>query len=142
MLRTGQDDRVLSRQELDSQHYSAVDSTLKDLHRLSRRIKEVHDCLLGDLWLLQRLHYKGQNQHHAAMFWKRTQEIRRILRRVTGYSMNNLVEDLARECHGHELEKRQLWRIAWTQLPALNFLRDCHELMSNLLLLLEKVVFY
>jgi len=140
MKESGKDDQILPRREPDGQYYSAVDSALKDLQRISRRTKEVQDSLLDDLCLLQRLHYKGQNQHRAAIFWKRTQEVRRVLHRVSGYDIVDLVESIARGCHAQKLERRQLWRTAWTQLPARKYLTACDSLLNSLLLLLSKGV--
>src|SRR5882762_8290942 len=62
--------------------YVPIDSVLKDLKSCSRRLQNVFSSYHDELQLLERLYYKGKNQHRSALFWKRAAEMKRYGERL------------------------------------------------------------
>ncbi|EGN93226.1 hypothetical protein SERLA73DRAFT_16640, partial [Serpula lacrymans var. lacrymans S7.3] len=69
-----------------------VDASLKDLKTCSRRLQTVSAIVGDELKILERLYYKGKNQHRSALFWKRVVEIRRYGRRLSEASLWETLE--------------------------------------------------
>jgi hypothetical protein len=59
-----------------------------------------------ELQILERLYYKGKNQHRAALFWKRVSEVRRYARRLDGVGLPDVVERLHRSFFGDDATHR------------------------------------
>lgn len=72
----------------------SVDTVLKELRACSRQFAALEPCLQDELLILERLYYKGVNQHRMAKFWKRVQELRRLGKRILEIELLSLVEDL------------------------------------------------
>jgi hypothetical protein len=60
----------------------------------------------NELKILERLYYKGKNQHRAALFWKRVAEIRRCGQRLDKVGVLDIVERLRCSFFGHESKPR------------------------------------
>jgi len=73
----------MPRSALAQAHHKEVDAVLKDLKFCSRRLKSALDTLKDELRILERLYYKGKNQHRMALFFKRVPEMRRYGRRLS-----------------------------------------------------------
>lgn len=71
-----------------------VDVVLKDLRTCSRQLSISQPCLSDEMRILERLYYKGVNQHRAAKFWKGVQDIRRCCKRVAEVDLLSIVENL------------------------------------------------
>jgi len=79
---------------LDQTSYAFVDSALKDLKNYSRRLKIVLAAHGDELQILERLYYKGKNQHRSGLFWHRAAEIRRYGGRLDGMHISDVVDVL------------------------------------------------
>jgi len=44
----------------------------------------LESALVEEWQILERLYYKGKNQHRSALFWRHVGEVRRILKRMVG----------------------------------------------------------
>ena len=82
------------RSKVDPCLYGTVDSTLKLLRTCYRRISEAASQLADESRILERLYYKGLNQHRNALFWRNISEIRRHTRRITEVGIQELAEQL------------------------------------------------
>ena len=43
--------------------------------------------------VLERLYYKGVNQHRSALFWRKVKEVRRLGKRVLEVGLGGLLDD-------------------------------------------------
>ena len=67
---------------LDKSGHTAIDSVLKGLKKSSRSLQVVLAAWSTDSQILDRVYYKGKNQHRGALFWRRVVELRRICGRL------------------------------------------------------------
>lgn len=77
----------------------SVDGALKALRNASRQLKPIHASFSDELRLLERLYYKGKNQHKSALFWRKLAEARRIGNRIHGAGLLALVDELRATFH-------------------------------------------
>jgi len=70
------------RAHLDKSGHTAIDSVLKGLKKSSRSLQVVLAAWSTDSQILDRVYYKGKNQHRGALFWRRVVELRRICGRL------------------------------------------------------------
>lgn len=96
----------LSRQSLDPSLCSYVDSGLKDLKLCSRHTQTVLTAYDDEIQILERLYYKGKNQHRSALFWKRITEIRRYGNRLKDMNVGNIISALHHSFFGEEAQKK------------------------------------
>ena len=73
---------------------SAVDALLKQLKACSRRLQAALASHRTELQVLERLYYKGKNQHRTALFWQRVAEMRKFGGRLDEMQMDDVVESL------------------------------------------------
>ncbi len=71
-----------------------VDSILKDLKKCRRQLKSNFAAYREELEILERLYYKGKNQHSASLVWKRVYEARRYTQRVANSGITPFVDGL------------------------------------------------
>lgn len=74
--------------------HSRVDSILKALKSCSRRVDTALSAHKNELHVLQRLYYKGKNQHRSALFWRRVEEMRKYGSRLGGTKVDEIVSCL------------------------------------------------
>lgn len=79
---------------LNAADQSSIDSILKDLKICTRRLHTAFQSQQMELQILERLYYKGKNQHRSALFWRRIEEIRRYGLRLTRQDTHSLVEGM------------------------------------------------
>jgi hypothetical protein len=77
---------------LPASRHASIDAALKALKASSRRLQTAFALLNDELRILERLYYKGKNQHRSALFWKRVLEVRRYSRRLSEISLLEVVE--------------------------------------------------
>lgn len=82
-----------------SQH-SVVDSQLKSLKLITRRLQSVVKIHEAELQILHRLFYKNKNQHRTALFWRNVSEIRRYSQRVVSLDLLGTLQSLRLMFHG------------------------------------------
>lgn len=80
------------RGSLDAISHTSIDSVLKELKSSSRRLQTAFSVFRVELQVLERLYYKGKNQHRSALFWKRASEIKRYGERLDGMDLPTSVE--------------------------------------------------
>lgn len=85
---------------------SAIDAALKTLKTSSRQLQTFLAAFRDEMQTLERLYYKGKNQHRAALFWRRVSEVRRYGERFNRAELAELVEGFRRSFWGPvELQK-------------------------------------
>ena len=92
-----------TRQNIDVSFYSKVDAALRDLRTCSRQIGPVLLSMEDELRILERLYYKGKNQHRSALFWRHVSGMRRICGRLlTGGKgkIGEVLEELKNSFYG------------------------------------------
>lgn len=82
------------RETLPSEQHPAIDAILKQLRASSRRLRVTWVSQEDELRILERLYYKGKNQHRSALFWRRLVEVRRYGARVHETDLPSLVDKL------------------------------------------------
>ncbi|OBZ75238.1 hypothetical protein A0H81_04390 [Grifola frondosa] len=107
-----------SRSSLDSSNYPSIDAVLKQLKTCSRRLQTALACHRNELQVLERLYYKGKNQHRTALFWQRVAEIRRYGDRVECMAMQEVVESLRLSFWGDaSVRTSKILKGSWTHYP-------------------------
>lgn len=71
-----------------------VDSVLKDLKTVSKRITAFTSPFQEELRVLERLFYKNKNQHKSAVFWRKVPELRKYGKRVVDLNILNGVQSI------------------------------------------------
>jgi hypothetical protein len=86
--------------------HPAIDVILKDLKAFSRRLKSLISLHNDEHRILDRLYYKGKNQHKSALFWKRVVEMRRYNHRLENIGIIDIVERFCCSFFGDTLQNR------------------------------------
>lgn len=81
------------RTSLDHTKHASVDTVLKDLKLCARCLQTSLKAQLNEARILERLYYKGKNQHRGALFWRRVVEMRRFCNRVDDMHIDVVVDD-------------------------------------------------
>jgi hypothetical protein len=84
----------VDRSEVPQDQIHAIDSTLKQLRGFAQQLKPLEECFQDELRVLERLYYKGVNQHRSALFWRRIEEVRKLGRRFAELRVTALVDNL------------------------------------------------
>jgi hypothetical protein len=79
---------------------SAIDTVLKTLKTSSRQLQTSIAAFRDEMQILERLYYKGKNQHRTALFWRRVCEVRRYGDRINRADLVDLVEGFRRSFWG------------------------------------------
>ena len=63
--------------------------------------------------VLERLYYKGVNQHRNALFWRKVKEVRRLGKRVLEVRLGGLLDDLRYSfyCVGEDEERKYVLQL-------------------------------
>jgi hypothetical protein len=76
-----------------------IDALLKELRNTSRRLRTTLASCSDELRILERLYYKGKNQHRSAIFWRHVVEMRRYGSRLAEADVFGLVNNLRHTFH-------------------------------------------
>ncbi|KAF5315961.1 hypothetical protein D9611_004658 [Ephemerocybe angulata] len=131
--------KTQDRKGLDHSIYSSIDSFLKPLKGTSRRLQVVSTVLANETQLLQRIFYKGKNQHRSALFWRRAAEIRRYSERLRDIDLADFVFRLRCSFFGEDaLRNLNVLKGAWTLCPDVESLTRAQERCTEAQALLAK----
>lgn len=89
--------------------HPVVDGALKELKSAHRRLQTACAEFGRELQILDKLYYKGYNQHRLALFWKRTAEIRKYGRRVDNVDIVLIADILRRSFFGSEAQVKYIY---------------------------------
>ncbi|KIM49160.1 hypothetical protein M413DRAFT_21431 [Hebeloma cylindrosporum] len=120
-----------------SQHGS-IDSQLKALKLLSRRLQSVLSTHATELQILQRIYYKNKNQHTGALFWRNVVELRRYSDRLETLNLHSSTLALRQAFYGSR-ERSHPTTGSWTHCPDINLLDNYSKLCRTGMKLTEKM---
>ncbi|KAF9451071.1 hypothetical protein P691DRAFT_724893 [Macrolepiota fuliginosa MF-IS2] len=84
----------VQKDSLDPSICAHVDLALKRLKLVTRRLSTTLTALEDESRLLDRLFYKGKNQHRTSLFWRHVQEMRRLCSRFNGLDLSKSVTQI------------------------------------------------
>ena len=79
---------------MNASQCSTVDALLKQLKSCTKRLQAALASHRTEIQVLERLYYKGKNQHHTALFWQRVAEMRKFGGRLDEMQIDDVVESL------------------------------------------------
>lgn len=145
----------IPRRDLSTSLHPHVDSALKTARQCAQKLAPLEPHLEDELRVLERLYYKGVNQHRMALFWRRVEEVRRLGRRVHEARVLGVTEDLryafylgedSERKYGHNsilfsigyrreayCQSPKILKGAWSQVPDGKFLNFIYERTNGLL---------
>ncbi|KAH9854156.1 hypothetical protein C2E23DRAFT_819792 [Lenzites betulinus] len=127
------------RASLDAANTPAIDGVLKQLKACSRRLQAALGCHRTELQVLERLYYKGKNQHRTALFWQRVAEMRKLGGRVDEMHMDDVVESLRLAFWGAPPARTaKLLKGPWTHYPDVRALLFVTERIAACCTLLDR----
>lgn len=129
----------LPRAGLDPARCDAVNAFLKNVKGHVRRAQTAFSLHADEVAILERLFYKGKNQHRSSLFWQRVSEMRRYGHRLQEMRICDLSEALRISFYGEKTTmSAKILKGAWTQYPTssrfvytLKQLRTCHHLIEK-----------
>ncbi|EJD06009.1 uncharacterized protein FOMMEDRAFT_166306 [Fomitiporia mediterranea MF3/22] len=127
------------RREINASTHPKIDKVLKAARLCVQQITPLETCLHDEMRILERIYYKGVNQHRMALFWKRTQEVRRVGKRVLEIQCSGLLDDLRYSFYIDEGSERspKVLRGAWCQVPDAKFLNFVYDRLKDIIDLLN-----
>ncbi|TRM58636.1 hypothetical protein BD626DRAFT_510895 [Schizophyllum amplum] len=109
---------VIERSHLAKDSHSAVDAALRDLKKYSRRLHVTYDAFSEELQVLERVFYKGKNQHRSALFWRRVADVRKFSQRIAQYEPPTLLDAFRCSFFGADLQPNsKAMKGAWSYVP-------------------------
>ncbi|KAI0273365.1 hypothetical protein BC834DRAFT_816340 [Gloeopeniophorella convolvens] len=133
----------LVRAELDTSKHSAVDAFLKSLKQHTRTLSALYSQHTTELAVLERIYYINNNQHRAALFWKRVVEARRYALRLKSLGVLAHVNALRAAFYGSPVDtSSKPSKGAWTHYPQARFLRAFLAHLHTCVTLLDEVRIY
>ncbi|QRW00052.1 hypothetical protein RhiJN_28070 [Ceratobasidium sp. AG-Ba] len=95
----------------------SIGQLLKKLKTSNRDIRSSQKQLGAEIHLLERVYYKGKNQHGLSLFWRNVVATRRMASRVHEVNIPRLLEILAGMFHDEEFGGTKVFSGAWTRIP-------------------------
>ncbi|KAL1717502.1 hypothetical protein EV715DRAFT_292187 [Schizophyllum commune] len=138
---------VLSvRSQVDKDLHPSVDTALRDLKKFSRRLHVTFDAFSEELQVLDRVFYKGKNQHRSALFFRRVADMRKFSQRIAEYNAPQIVDSCRCSFFGPDAKANvKALKGAWSHVPdgktmdylcsrlaaGINLLDTAHERLLN-----------
>ncbi|KAH9038340.1 hypothetical protein EDB85DRAFT_1933357 [Lactarius pseudohatsudake] len=131
-------DASLARASLDSSKHSFVDAFLKSLKLHTRKLGALLAQHATELLVLERIYHINNNQHRAALFWKRIVEARRYARRLKSCDVSSLVNGLRMSFYDQSDARSKPHKGAWSHYPPTSSLNLFLERLRTCIALLDK----
>ncbi|EJD53033.1 hypothetical protein AURDEDRAFT_157598 [Auricularia subglabra TFB-10046 SS5] len=132
--------RSLPRDALPSAAVPAIDAGLKALRSAAKRVRAVADSHNVELSILVRLHYKNNNQHRGALWWRRVEQLKRTASRLEELSLPGLLDDLRLAFHAPpdaaQASTKKI-KSAWSRAPDADYLAFVLERVHSACLLVD-----
>ena len=88
------------RHGLDIAAQESVNAFLKSLKAYVRKLGGIFAQHTTELAVLERVYYKGKNQHHASLLWQRVCEMRRFGKKAEAININGILDTLRATFYG------------------------------------------
>ncbi|KAG9097969.1 hypothetical protein FRC06_006958 [Ceratobasidium sp. 370] len=115
----------------------SVSHLLKALKTSNKHVRANQKLLLTELHLLERVYYKGKNQHGLSLFWRSVVSTRRMASRIYEVNAPRLLEILASMFHEEAFEGAKVFSGTWTRIPPPENIAKILERLSEVATLLE-----
>ncbi|KAL5529062.1 hypothetical protein ACEPAG_5036 [Sanghuangporus baumii] len=127
-----------ARTDIDASLCPRIDACLKAARQCVQQVAPFESCLQDEMRILERLYYKGVNQHRSALFWRRVKEVRRLGRRMLEVRLLGLLDDLRYSFYvGEDTERNpKILKNAWSKVPDEKFLTFMHDRLKDILQLI------
>ncbi|KAL5533299.1 hypothetical protein ACEPAF_5075 [Sanghuangporus sanghuang] len=124
-----------ARNDIDASLCPKIDACLKAARQCAQQVAPFESCLQDEMRILERLYYKGANQHRSALFWRRVKEVRRLGRRVLEVRLSGLLDDLRYSFYvGEDVERNpKILKSAWSKVPDARFLTFINDRLRDIL---------
>ncbi|KZS99284.1 hypothetical protein SISNIDRAFT_480845 [Sistotremastrum niveocremeum HHB9708] len=120
------------RSSIDSQNHATVSDSLKSLKAASRQIGDLIALVECEALALQRLYYKGKNQHRISLFWRHVVELKRICKRLSTTNAKYLVDAFRQKFYEQETNALKAAPSAWNHVPSVEgvilFIQRIHSI--------------
>ncbi|KAG9125940.1 hypothetical protein FRC07_005518 [Ceratobasidium sp. 392] len=115
----------------------SIGHLLKILKTNSKNVRSGQKQLLAEIHLLERVYYKGKNQHGLSLFWRSVVSARRMASRIYEVNIPRLLEILAGMFHEEAFTGTKVFSGAWTRIPPPENLAKILERSSRVVELLN-----
>ncbi|GJE87206.1 hypothetical protein PsYK624_032890 [Phanerochaete sordida] len=130
----------MPRASLDAAQQAGIDRVLKDLKSCTRKLQAAFASYHVELQVLERLYYKGNNQHRHALFWRRVADVRRFGKRLESVQIHENIETLRLAFWGDASQQSaKTLKAAWTHVPDVNSVRHVLDRLRDSLPLLDSM---
>ncbi|KAI0316680.1 hypothetical protein OF83DRAFT_224480 [Amylostereum chailletii] len=130
----------LARSRISTTSQETIDTLLKSLKAHTRTLNAIFAQHTAEMAVLERLYYKGKNQHGASLLWQRVSEMRRYGKRLQAMDICGLPEALRATFYGEPTATTtKKLKGAWTHYPSASYFKWALRLLLLGKQLLEKV---
>ncbi|KEP53298.1 hypothetical protein V565_032940 [Rhizoctonia solani 123E] len=123
----------------DNLDIPAVTQLLKQLKSAHKNGRASQKLLFTEMHLLERVYYKGKNQHGLSLFWKSAVSVRRVSARIHEANLPGLLEVLGGMFHEEPFEGQKVFSGAWTRVPPPVTVAQILERLLDIGILLKSV---
>ncbi|CAE6421636.1 unnamed protein product [Rhizoctonia solani] len=126
-----------SRDNLD---VPAVAQLLKQLKSGHKNARNSQKLLFTEMHLLERVYYKGKNQHGLSLFWRSVVSVRRMSARVYETNLPGLLEVLGSMFHEEPFGGQKVFSGAWTRIPPVSSIAQIMQRILDIGMLLQAAI--
>ncbi|KAF8610087.1 hypothetical protein BDV93DRAFT_549938 [Ceratobasidium sp. AG-I] len=115
----------------------SVGHLLKSLKSGHKNVRSSQNQLFAEMHILERVYYKGKNQHGLALFWRSVVSVRRMASRIHETNIPGLLEVLASLFHEESFGAPKVFSGAWTRIPSFENVGKILQRLLDISLLLR-----
>ncbi|CAE6414030.1 unnamed protein product [Rhizoctonia solani] len=119
----------------------AVAQLLKQLKSGHKNARNSQKLLFTEMHILERVYYKGNNQHGLSLFWRSVVSVRRMSARIYETNLPGLLEALGSMFHEEMFGGQKVFSGAWTRIPSLSSIAQIMERLLDIGMLLQAISF-
>ncbi|KAF8682265.1 hypothetical protein RHS04_02244 [Rhizoctonia solani] len=124
----------------DNLDIPSVAQLLKQLKAGHKNARNVQKLLFTEMHVLERVYYKGKNQHGLSLFWRSVVSVRRMSTRIYETNVPGLLEVLAGMFHEEPFGGQKVFSGAWTRIPPVSSIAQILERLLDMGTLLQAAI--
>ncbi|CAE6517692.1 unnamed protein product [Rhizoctonia solani] len=124
----------------DNLDIPAITQLLKQLKSGNKNARSSQKLLFAEMHVLERVYYKGKNQHGLSLFWRSVVSVRRMSKRIYETNLPGLLETLGGMFHEEPFEGQKVFSGAWTRVPPSANVAQILERLLDIEVLLKSAV--